>query len=482
MVKHLLYAFFLMALFLFSCIPQTAVSDQSGETSPEGVPKKTFQTKPSAKAVASSAKPKTELLEAAVLKQIFQSTYFGRKALAPFYRSLNQLTCCQKPVNILHIGDSHTVGDKFSGRLRQLFQDRFGSGGRGMLPVGKPYHYFQPSNVSISQTKGWEISNSLYKPDNSLYGLSGFRIQSANPNDAITLTMTDGTDFNSIGIEFQRHPNTGTIVVEIGELRGRDRSNPWEIATAAPSQTVGYYTIPVEGGGHQVKISPKGDGPIELLSWTFKRKQSGIIYHSHGIVGATINVINHWNRNVVSSEIGLLDPSLIIVAFGTNEGFHDDLETGEYARDFQARLALLRNAAPQAAIVVVGPPDAARLPSFCEKRISLRCSRLMPNEIEHYLELLADKDERLCRWHPPPKLEAVRKIQREVAVQNSYFFWDWSKVMGGACGIHTWAAEQNPPLSYQDHVHLTERGYHISAEALFKEIMRPYLKDSVINY
>jgi lysophospholipase L1-like esterase len=233
---------------------------------------------------------------------------------------------------------------------------------------------------------------------------------------------------------------------------------------------VDRYTIQIAGGGHRVKISPKGDGPIELLSWTFKRNKYGVIYHSHGIVGATINVINHWSRNVVSSEIGLLDPSLIIVAFGTNEGFHDDLETGEYARDFQDRLAFLRSAAPHASIVVLGPPDANRLPRFCEKRISFRCFPLTPYEIDNYGELLAQKDERLCRWHPPPKLEVVRKIQQDVAALEGYFFWDWSTVMGGACGIHAWA-QQEPPLTYKDHVHLTERGYHISAEALFKEIM-----------
>ncbi len=57
--------------------------------------------------------------------------------LKSFYRSLNNLSNAY-PVNILHLGDSHTASDKFSGRLRQLFQRRFGSAGRGMLPMGLP--------------------------------------------------------------------------------------------------------------------------------------------------------------------------------------------------------------------------------------------------------------------------------------------------------------------------------------------------------
>ena len=39
----------------------------------------------------------------------------------------------------MQIGDSHTANDSFSGRLRELFQARFGDAGRGVLPPGVPY-------------------------------------------------------------------------------------------------------------------------------------------------------------------------------------------------------------------------------------------------------------------------------------------------------------------------------------------------------
>ncbi|EDN66567.1 conserved hypothetical protein [Beggiatoa sp. PS] len=285
-----------------------------------------------------------------------------------------------------------------------------------MLPVGNVFPYFYPKNVKISQSKGWQVSNSYKSSRSPPYGLSGFRIKSNNPNHFISLKMVDGTRFDEVSLEFLRNRHTGTIRIAI------DNFKPVTIETMATSQYVDIKQIQVPGSGRRIKISPQGDGPIELLSWSFKRNRSGVIYHSHGIVGATINVINRWSRKVVSYELNLLKPALIIVAYGTNEGFHNSLKNNEYARDFRARLALLQRAAPKASIVVAGPPDGNRLPRYCQQRKNVGCSSLTPYEIRNYEELLAHKDERLCRWHPPPKLKAVRDIQRYVSKQQGYFF------------------------------------------------------------
>ena len=382
-------------------------------------------------------------------------------SLRSFFSSVNNLSSSYQPVNILHLGDSHTANDRFSGRLRQLFQRRFGSAGRGMLPVGEPFAYFRPSNVKVSQSRGWKVSNSFTAPRSGPYGLSGFRVRGSRPNQFITLKMTDGTRFDEVDIEFQRQPSNGTILVNID---GRIET---EIITYG-EQYIDHHTISVRGGGRRVKLFPKGDGPIELLSWTFRRNKAGVVYHSHGISGTTVNIINTWSRNVVSWEVGLLNPALIVVVYGTNEGFQNKLDLNKYARNFRARLALLRGSAPQASIVVVGPPDGNRLPRFCKKRKYVGCSPLTSYEINNYRQLLARKNQQLCRWHPPPKLHAVREIQRRISAQEGYFFWDWSKVMDGACGIHAWTKRGS---ASKDHVHLTKRGYRASANALFKDIM-----------
>ena len=78
-------------------------------------------------------------------------------------------------------------------------------------------------------------------------------------------------------------------------------------------------------------------------------------------------------------------------------------------------------------------------------------------------------DERLARWHAPPRLEAVRLALKRQAGESGAFFWDWAKYMGGPCSIHAWTSLK-PPLAAPDHVTLTEAGEERSARALFAEL------------
>ena len=85
--------------------------------------------------------------------------------LLPLYRGLLPLEGHARaaPVVILQIGDSHTANDSFSGRLRELFQARFGDAGRGVLPPGVPYRYYRPARVTVT-SEGWSVVSS-YRGD-----------------------------------------------------------------------------------------------------------------------------------------------------------------------------------------------------------------------------------------------------------------------------------------------------------------------------
>src|SRR5262249_56318838 len=82
-------------------------------------------------------------------------------------------------------------------------------------------------------------------------------------------------------------------------------------------------------------------------------------------------------------------------------------------------------------------------------------------------------DERLARWHAPPRLEAVRAALRRAAAGSGAYFWDWAKYMGGPCSVHAWASF-TPPLAAPDHTTLTEAGDDRSARALFADLTTGY--------
>jgi lysophospholipase L1-like esterase len=208
----------------------------------------------------------------------------------------------------------------------------------------------------------------------------------------------------------------------------------------------------------------------------YRKRTGGIAYVSHGVGGETINIIDHWSRRIVRWQFRHLNPALVIVAYGTNEGFNYRLKPGDYERDFRARLSFLKSAAPNASFVILGAPDAATLPRWCgrtaRQRDKFECRKLRSSHAENYIKLMVRHSDDLCYWHEPPTLEMVRKIQRRVARELGAFYWDWSKVMG-LCGMDKWSRE-DPPLAYSDRVHMTTRGYDVSAEAFYQSLMRHY--------
>jgi hypothetical protein len=84
--------------------------------------------------------------------------------------------------------------------------------------------------------------------------------------------------------------------------------------------------------------------------------------------------------------------------------------------------------------------------------------------------MMERSDERLARWHAPPRLDAVRLALRRAAAASGAFYWDWAKYMGGPCSIHAWTSSR-PPLAAPDHMTLTEAGDERSARALFAELI-----------
>jgi lysophospholipase L1-like esterase len=383
------------------------------------------------------------------------------KPLKAFSMALKDLRAGRRDrVTILHIGDSHTAGDVFSGRLRALFQKDFGLGGRGVLPPGVPFDYFHPKQVKVTQQSNWKAHNSYKRGTAGPFGLSGFRL-SGGQGGAIAMESTTGP-FQKLSLEFVKGPGRGVLDVTL------DGKKVTSVATGSPRGGVGFETLQIPAGASKVSLSPSGNGPVELLSWGTEAARPGIVYHSHGIVGATIDVMSKWDPSIVQAELRVWDPDLIIVAYGTNEGFNDGLDVSAYETRFRRHLTALARGAPNASIVVVGPPDGNRLPAFCSSREGRGCETLSEAERSSYKKLAGAKSEALCRWHPPPKLYAVKEAQERVAAQDGYFFWDWSSVMKGACGMHEWALAGL--ASKKDHVHLTGKGYTRSADALYRAI------------
>lgn len=401
-----------------------------------------------------------------------------------------------KPVHILQIGDSHTIGDSITGAWRDLLQAKYGSGGRGVMPPGKPFQGYNPRGVSVEMSSGWVISSIFgagSQAPRGARGLSGFSITSTADGARLGMTTSASQSFTRFVLCAMAEPGAGTLAIasggeierfELGSLITRP-----ECKTLTFDQPQFAVSVVVEGG------------PVTITSWASFRDTGGVALSNVGVVGSQFI---HFGRNddaVVAEELRSYDPDLIILAFGTNEGFAPRVSPQEYEIALRSQIGRVRRLAGRVPILLLGAPDAltrradllanaaTMTPAPCVEPVTPSPTAVPPpepaiegrDEIGDVLDAL-DRRATVARgiapvlpapaapaapqmtWaitarplFPPPGLKAVREVQRKVAHQLRLGFWDWEARMGGRCTAVSWVKLQ-PARMRGDYVHFNSAG------------------------
>ena len=364
--------------------------------------------------------------------------------LLPLYRALHGLDARTRstPVAVLQIGDSHSANDGVSGRLREQLQARFGDAGRGVLQPGVPFRYYRPDRVAATSDR-WIVERAGRAT--GPVGIAAVRQHGGN-GATMTLSALDPADMAEVSLEFLFQPGGGSV--DIATATGwRQR-----VATDAAALEARWVTIPKNIGGGEVAVTAIGDAPVDMLSWTATRGRPGATVSNLGTIGATVDIVGRMDPVLLRQELAHIAPSVILLAFGTNEAFDTGTAAADYRARFEQSVRVLRMAAPSAAIVVLGPPDSAKHTARGFKGHT-QCGD--------------------PRWDEPKPLSIVRDVQRAVASGEKLFFWDWQAAMGGACSANRWA-DEHPPKMAPDHVHMLRPGYRATADALFQVLMDGY--------
>jgi lysophospholipase L1-like esterase len=253
-------------------------------------------------------------------------------------------------VSIVQIGDSHSAGDFFSARMRELFQSRFGAGGRGLLPPGLADRYYDPKLVSVTQSSGWQRESA--RSGSGPFGVAGVIQRSNQGGDTMTLSADETAGFDRASVTFRRLPNGGSFALSA------DGGTPRVVSTAGASGEPVRMDFRTSPGRHTLTLTSQGDGPLELLGWGVWRQGSGVRYQNFGVIGAQIDVLGRTDPGAVAAE--LRDASLVVVAFGTNEAFGRESDLGDYESRFTTYVRQIAAEAPRASILIVGPPDVNR--------------------------------------------------------------------------------------------------------------------------
>ncbi|MBO9713298.1 SGNH/GDSL hydrolase family protein [Sphingomonas sp.] len=381
--------------------------------------------------------------------------------LAPYFARLEAAKheLGTPPVHILQIGDSHTAGDVTSAAWRQLLQAQAGDGGRGVLPPGRPYDGYLTIGVTTAMSPGWQVSSTFGKGWSAFHpplGLSSYSLTSAVPGATMGLVTDTGHRFNRFVVCAIAGPTAGLLDVRMSD-------GSWQqLIFETPTQVPRCETIRTLAPQTSVTLAAS-DRPVTITSWATFDDEGGVALSNLGVVGSQLQHFGRTDDAVIAEELRAYAPALIVVAFGTNEGFGPSLDGESYETVLRAQIARLQRLAPGVPLLLLGPPDALSGNPALRSAPVLRVAgggevAGCPGAKSGGPPLFA-----------PPALALVRAIQRKVAGDLDLAWWDWQQRMGGRCSAVRWT---DATLMRADHVHFRNGGGALIARFLQDDLNR----------
>jgi lysophospholipase L1-like esterase len=371
---------------------------------------------------------------------------------------------------ILQIGDSHTSADFLTGELRRRLQARYGRGAPGYITAGHPHIGVRSSSLKITASPGWTYK-SLQRTDAvpAEFWLSGYNAVASVPGETLTFTSERPQIFDMIEIEVLRQPEGGKIDVTLDGVV----ETSYDLASTKMEPVV-IRLLPMRGATEKIReisIATTAPGAVVIASVAIYNRQAGLTYNSVGYPGAQISLVNKLSNKLLANDLIRINPHIVVLSFGTNEASNEKLDLTQYGNSYERVIDKIKTALPNAAIVVVSPPDFAELPAACrkEKAAQATCGRT-PADAGASAPTNGSAHAPECVWRTPARLNQIRDVQREVAKRQGLVYWNWASIMPTECGAHAWFTA-SPQLMAHDHVHFTIAGYKKSAEQFLNTLI-----------
>jgi len=334
-----------------------------------------------------------------------------------------------EPVRIMHFGDSHTAADILTADIRRHFQQDLGDGGAGWL-LPKNSMSTRRLGVASGATSGWSIEGigGRVAPDR-IYGPAGIALSTSQPNERAWIE-TSGNHFE---LYYVRQPGGGKIDVLVDGASALD--GPLSLQAPTPEASHLFFDTPAADGRHRVEVRTLSAGQVRILGIVAEHITPGVVYDVLGVNGARASRILSWNQPALAAVLADRKPDLIVLEYGTNEVADSGWTVASYQRFLAGLVRRLQSMAPQASVLLLGPPDRSDLPVAVNK---------MPLMIA---------------------------AQRRASFAAGAAFWSSYDAMGGGGTMNAWAAQG---LGQSDHVHLTRAGYNRIGDLFYQDLMFAY--------
>ncbi|MBK9452038.1 MAG: hypothetical protein IPN95_21990 [Bacteroidetes bacterium] len=373
--------------------------------------------------------------------------------LFPAFEALEKAQQSQKPVRVIHFGDSQIEGDRMSGLFRARMQERFGGTGPGLV-AGKPL----TSSMSVVQ----EASENMRRYaqyggiDKSVkhrrYGAMAIfsRFAPIVPDSAFTESETH-TGWLSIGVPGSAYATSKTFT-KLKMYYGFNRSDVnvkvflddvlFADETLPANKTLKVKTWRFNSTPKKIMIIMEGFDSPDIYGLSLEG-DGGVALDNISMRGSSGTTFTSLEHIPFKPMLDSLNPKLLLLQYGGNTVpyIKDKKAADNYGRSFKAQIDYLKGLVPGAAIIVIGPGDM---------------STKVDGEMQTY-----------------PNLVDIRDALRKAAFDAGAGFFDIYEAMGGHNSMITWV-EAKPSLAAADYVHFSPGGAKIIAEAFIKSFMADY--------
>jgi lysophospholipase L1-like esterase len=360
------------------------------------------------------------------------------RSMEALHRALQRAGAGEGQARLVFYGASHVASDLFTGHIRRELQARYGDAGHGFVVPVHPWRTYRHRDINIeSDGKRWDTQR-IRVGDSEIerVGLAGIAMVSRRPGSfGAVYTAQEGehgrtADF--FELYYMKHPRGGDMDILIDGRRAR------RISTRAATASTAYATFRVPDASHRFEIRTLSKRPVWLFGLAVERDKPGVVVDTLGINGSRARYQLLWDDEVYQEHLRRRNPDLVVLAYGTNES-GDESPIEDYERDLRAVVKRMREAAPHASCLLIGPSDR---PMQVEERVFEDRTRTA-----HLIEM-----------------------QHRVALEHGCGFFDLVAFQGGALSMVQWAAN-DPAYASQDHIHYTRVGYQRLGEVLLSALL-----------
>ncbi len=360
-----------------------------------------------------------------------------------FYRALASAGKLGRPVRVAYYGDSFIEGDIFTADLRELLQDEFGGNGVGWVDCASEVSGFRTTVSHYSSgINEYEVVKHPFSPSNQGIAQRYF-------------TASDGARITYKGTKAKKHIAQWDQAIfylrSNGGLTLRTTLNGDSTVVDTIGGSQNLQAI-VRTAGYQTDDSLQRARPMRSVSFQMTGMGSGTLFYGVALEPAAGVVVDNFSMRgsagftlaqipaATLAQFAVQRPyDLIVLHYGLNVANSRQGNYSSYTKQMGKAIAHLRQAYPQASILIVSMPDR---------------------------DQRSDAGLRTMRG-----VEQLVAYQQVMASEQAVGFFNLFQAMGGR---ESMASLVDRGLANKDYTHINFRGGRHLARFLYDALMAGY--------